>query len=431
MAFRKDFGQPNQNIVATFDANTGSARIFDEKTVTDKVPEPESPESENVEASELSTEHKEAKYQHAPASTEELSEEDRPFDPRREITLEEAQKIKPDAKLGDVMRTELEVPGAFGRMAAQTAKQVIIQKLREAERETIFEEYKDRTDTLVNGSIQRIEGRMVIVDIGHASALMPAQEQIRGEVYRPGSRLKFYIASVTQTSKGPEIIVSRAAKQLVAKMFMMEVPELESGMIEIKAVAREAGSRTKIAVFSNDSSIDPVGSCVGQRGTRVQTVISEIGGEKIDIIEWDADATRFISNALSPAKVLNVTLNEEEHKATVEVKDDQLSLAIGRAGQNVRLSSNLTGWRIDIVGETATQTPEATVEPTSEEASSTPAAETADGTNEAVKKEEGSLDEKSNGGDSEITAQSEEAAESGSEKPSVSATEGSDQSSNS
>lgn len=366
VAFRKDFGQENQNVVAEFDPSTGKARTFDEKTVTDKVPEPPVPEGgekDAAEDAEPSAPKKEisekppkptdadTKTTTTTEATPEQIEEERPFDPRREITLEDAKLIKPDAKIGDVIRTELEVPGEFGRMAAQTAKQVIIQKLREAERQTVFEEFKDRAGTLINGSIQRVEGRMVLADIGHATALLPPQEQIRSEVYRPGNRTKFYIVSVGQTPRGPEIIVSRSHPQLVAKLFEMEVPEIESGVIEIKLIAREAGSRTKLAVATNDPAIDPVGSCVGQRGTRVQTVISELGGEKIDIIEWDADPIKLISNSLSPAKVLNVTLNEETKLATVEVKEDQLSLAIGKAGQNVRLSSNLSGWKIDIISE--------------------------------------------------------------------------------
>lgn len=352
VAYRKDFGEENQNIVAEFEASTGGARIFDEKTVTDKVPEEPAEEAEeDAKADEPKGKKEKQKKKEEPHSDEEIPEEEKPFDPRREVTVEDAQELKKGAKVGDVIRTKLEVPGEFGRMAAQTAKQVIIQKLREAERETVFEEFKDRAETLITGTIQRVEGRMVLVDIGHATALLPPQEQIRGEVYTPSNRAKFYIVSVSQTPKGPEIILSRSHPQLVARLFEMEVPEIESGVIEIKAIAREAGSRTKIAVLSSDPAIDPVGSCVGQRGTRVQTVISEIGGEKIDIIEWDEDAVKFISNSLSPAKVLSVALDEEAKLAKVEVKEDQLSLAIGKAGQNVRLSSNLSGWKIDILSE--------------------------------------------------------------------------------
>jgi len=237
-------------------------------------------------------------------------------------------------------------------MAAQTAKQVIIQRLREAERENIFHEFKQREGEIINGTIQRIEGRMVLIDLGQTTALLPPPEQVPRERYSPGQRFKFYVVGVNQTSKGPEIILSRSHPEMVAKLFSVEVPEIGNDSVEIKSIAREAGSRTKIAVFTNQRNIDPVGSCVGQRGSRVQTIISEVGGEKIDIIEWDEDSAKYITNALSPAKVLSVKLNDEEKTALVEVKEDQLSLAIGKAGQNVRLSAKLTGWKIDILSDT-------------------------------------------------------------------------------
>ena len=265
--------------------------------------------------------------------------------------LSEARKIKPDAEVGDIIVQELEVPAEYGRVAAQTAKQVIIQKLREIERETIFEEYKTKEHELVNGIIQRIEGKMVYVDLGKVLAVMPPEEQVPGEPYRPGSKYKFYIVSVERGSKGPEIVVSRSHPEVLAKMFALEVPEIAAGTVEIKAIAREAGSRSKIAVVANQDNIDPIGSCIGQRGTRVQTIINELGGEKIDIIEWSEDSAQFIANALSPAQVLAVEIDGKERKAVAIVKEDQLSLAIGKAGQNVRLAAKLTGWKIDIASE--------------------------------------------------------------------------------
>jgi N utilization substance protein A len=267
------------------------------------------------------------------------------------ISLADAKALKEDAELGEELQTELFPPAAYGRMAAQTAKQVIVQRLREAERETIYNEYKGREGEIVTGIVQRVEGRMVLIDLGHTTALMPPPEQIEREQYTPGLRLKLYITSVSTTPKGPEIIVSRAHPEMVRKFFTVEVPEVQSGAVELKAISREAGSRTKVAVFTDQKNIDPVGSCVGQRGTRVQTIIGELNGEKIDIIEWSSDPVKFISNALSPAKVLSIKLDEANQSAIAEVKEDQLSLAIGKSGQNVRLAAKLTGWKIDIVGE--------------------------------------------------------------------------------
>ena len=282
----------------------------------------------------------------------ETDEEKKPvFDPKTMIPLYEAVTGKTDAKVGDEIRTELFPPNAYGRMAAQTAKQVIIQRLREAERETIFTKYKDREGQVINGTIQRVEGRVVFIDLGDAAAIMPPSERVDAENYQPGMRVKFYLVSINQAPKGPEIIVSRSHPDLVKKLFEFEVPEIASGAVEIKSVAREAGSRTKVAVLSKEPNIDPVGSCVGQRGTRVQTVISELGGEKIDIVEYEDDPVKFIINALAPAKILSVKINEPEKTALAEVKEDQLSLAIGRGGQNVRLAARLTGWKIDIIKE--------------------------------------------------------------------------------
>ncbi|MBI4415251.1 MAG: transcription termination/antitermination protein NusA, partial [Candidatus Kerfeldbacteria bacterium] len=269
-----------------------------------------------------------------------------------------------DANIGDIIKTELFPPENYGRMAAQTAKQVIIQRLREAERDMTFKEYSGRVGEIITGTVQRLEGRVVLVDLGHATAVMPPAEQVERERYMPGQRVKVFLIAVNSTTRGPEILVSRSHPDMVRKLFAQEVPEVASGVITIKAVAREAGSRTKIAVYTTEPNIDPVGSCVGQRGTRVQTVIAELGGEKIDIIQFEEDVVRFIINALSPAKVISVKLHEEERRAIAEVKEDQLSLAIGRAGQNVRLAAKLTGWRIDIVKENE---PEPQTQPAAEE----------------------------------------------------------------
>jgi len=349
VAYRKDFGQKNQNVVVDFDGETGKYDVYDEKTVVEKGPEPE-PEEGAVAEGAVKGEAKAEPTAVADAVVAEEDEEPK-FNPKTDITLEDAQKINKKYKIGDVIRTKLEVPAEFGRMAAQTAKQVIIQKLREAERETLYKEYQNKIGHIVTGMVQRVEGKVVLIDLGHAIAVMPPQEQIRGEMYMPSQRVKIFLVSVDKTNKGPEIIASRAHPDMVKELFMNEVPEIGSGAIDIKSIAREAGSRTKIAVVSNQDNIDPIGSCVGQRGTRVQTIINELGGEKIDIVEWADDAVRFIMNALSPAKVLSVKLDEEKKTAMAEVKEDQLSLAIGKGGQNVRLAAQLTGYRIDVVKE--------------------------------------------------------------------------------
>ena len=259
-----------------------------------------------------------------------------------------AREIKPDVELGEELVQELPVPGEFGRMAAQTAKQVIIQRLREAEREVVFNEYKDKEGSLINGAIQRMEAGNVLVDIGQATAIMPPQEQVRSERYSPGSQLRFFIKSVATSSRGPEVIVSRSSRELVRRLFEMEVPEIADNVVLIKSIAREPGSRSKVAVATEADNVDPVGSCVGQRGTRVQFIINELGGEKIDIIAWEGEDVAFIKNALSPAKVVDVALHEESRTAEAFVADDQFSLAIGKQGQNLRLASSLTGWKIDI-----------------------------------------------------------------------------------
>ena len=268
----------------------------------------------------------------------------------RQITLAEARQRDPEAKFGDFLSEPLP-PLDFGRIAAQSAKQVIVQKVREAERERQFEEYKDRIGDIVSGIVKRVEYGNVIVDLGRAEAIVRRDEGLPRESFRYGDRIRAYVYDVRQEQRGPQIFLSRTHPQFMAKLFMQEVPEIYDGIIEIKSVARDPGSRAKIAVVSRDSSIDPVGACVGMRGSRVQAVVNELQGEKIDIIPWSPDAASFIVNALAPAEVAKVVLDEDAERIEVVVPDDQLSLAIGRRGQNVRLASQLTGWDIDILTE--------------------------------------------------------------------------------
>ena len=344
-AYRKDFGEKNQNVKVVFNADNAQTAVFDVKTVVEDV----DLEEQEKQVEEL-RERKEAE--------EEIAEEDeiKRFNPRTEIMLSEAKEINPNYKIGDVIETKLEVPDEYGRMAAQTAKQVIIQRLREAERDHVFNEYQDKEGTLVLGTISRREGRRYLVDLGQATAVLPPEEQIPREGYNAGTRLNFYVVKVHMTNKGPEIILSRTHPDIVRELFAMEVPEIAAGNVEIKAISREAGSRSKVAVATDDESIDPIGSCVGQKGARIQTIINELGGEKIDIIEWEEDVKSFIANALSPAKVNEIQVNEDNTVAKVLVDDDQLSLAIGKSGQNVRLAAKLVNWKIDIVSSTAEAT---------------------------------------------------------------------------
>lgn len=272
-------------------------------------------------------------------------------DPRAEITLSDARKIKPDANIGDLVDVE-STPYNFGRIAAQTAKQVVLQRLREAEREMVYEEFIEREGDIVNGVVRRIEPKAVIIDLGKAEATLPASEQVPTEHYRQGQRLKVYMLEVHRTNKGPQIIVSRTHRNLLRRLFELEVPEIFNGTVEIKAIAREPGSRAKVAVAARQEGVDPVGSCVGLRGVRIQNIVSELGGEKIDVIQWHQDPAIFVANALSPAQVLNVEIDEAEKTATVIVPERQLSLAIGKEGQNARLAAKLTGWRIDIKAAT-------------------------------------------------------------------------------
>lgn len=270
-------------------------------------------------------------------------------EPGSQLTVEEAKKIKPDAQIGEMIVTG-SIPHKPGRIAAQTAKQVVMQRLREAERDLVFDEYADKKGEVLTATIQRIESRFISVDLGRTDAILPPQEQSQFERYRPGQQLKFYVVDVARTARGPEILVSRTHPDLLKRLFEMEVPEIFNGAVEIKAIAREPGSRSKVAVQSLQQGVDAVGACVGLRGIRIQNVVNELLGEKIDVIEWHDEPARFISNSLSPAVVEKVTLDDETHTATVVVPDRQQSLAIGREGQNARLAAKLTNWRIDIQG---------------------------------------------------------------------------------
>jgi N utilization substance protein A len=269
------------------------------------------------------------------------------FNPEKHIMIEEAKKKDKKIKVGDDLEEKLEPKGDYGRIAAQTAKQVIMQKIREAEKETVLNEYKDKEGEIVSGIVQRIEGRNIYFDIGRTLGILTKEEQIPQEFYRPGQRLKLYILRVEENPKGPLVFLSRAYPKFISKLFELEVPEISSGTVEIKSIAREAGSRTKIAVYSNQEGVDPIGSLVGQRGTRISAVINELGGEKIDAIEFSEDSKEYISNSLSPANVVEVKILEK-NKALALVPNDQLSLAIGKDGQNVRLAAKLTGWKIDV-----------------------------------------------------------------------------------
>jgi transcription termination/antitermination protein NusA len=310
-AYKKDYGDKGQVIEAEFDLKTGQTRLYQVEEVID--------DKEEIEK------------------------------PKQQLLLKDAKKIEKDTKVGDEIKTEV-TPSeiSFGRIAAQTAKQVITQKIREAEKDNIYKTYKEKEGELVNGVVQRIEKQTIFIDLGYVSGILPPFEQIKNERYKIGQRVKVYIKEVKKTPRGSEIILSRAEAEIVKKLFELEVPEVDAGTVEIKSLTREAGSRTKIAVKSTKDEIDPIGACVGQRGTRVQTIIAELGGEKIDIIEWDDNPVRFITNALAPAKIISVKLNEKDKHAIVEVAEDQLSLAIGKEGQNVRLAVKLTGWKIDI-----------------------------------------------------------------------------------
>jgi len=275
-------------------------------------------------------------------------------DPKNEIDLAEAQAINTSAAFGESIEIEA-TPTSAGRIAAQTARQVILQRLHEAEHNAVFEEYSGKEGDVVTGTVQRVEPRQVLVDIGHAEAILPPSEQAKNERYRVGQRLRVYVLEVARTSRGPQVIVSRAHRNLLRRLFELEIPEIYNGAVEIKSVAREAGQRSKVAVAARQEGIDPVGCCVGLRGIRIQSIVNELNGERIDVIPWDPNAAKFISNALSPAQITSVALDEAARTATVVVPDKQLSLAIGKEGQNARLAARLTGWRIDIKNATAAE----------------------------------------------------------------------------
>ena len=325
-AYKKEYGKKGQIVRATFDPDNGKTEFFQVKAVVDR-------EKVIMEDEE---------------ETDDDAEKIR-FNPEHHILLDDAQKIKTDAKVDDELTFPLEEKGDYGRIAAQTAKQVIIQKIREAEKVSVMEEYGKREGDIVSGTVQRVERGNLFVDMGRTNAILPYEEQIPGERYKQGERIRAYLYKVEETPRGIFLKLSRSHPKFLEKLFAMETPEIASGVVEIKSVAREAGSRSKVAVVSHDSHVDPVGSLVGQRGVRVSTVMSELGGEKIDIIEWSPNTKQFIEDALSPARVLSVEITSEEEKhARVDVAADQQSLAIGRGGQNVRLAAKLTGWRIDI-----------------------------------------------------------------------------------
>ena len=308
-AYKRNFNQA-QNVRVDLNLDKGSIRVFSRKDVVEEVE-----------------------------------------DDRLQISLEDAKVINPAYQLEDIVEQEV-TPRNFGRIAAQTAKQVVTQRVREAERGLIYEQYVDREDDIVTGVVERLDARNIYVGLGKVEAALPVNEQIQGETYRPHDRIKVYITKVERTTRGPQVIVSRTHPGLLRRLFEMEVPEIYEGIVEIKSIAREAGDRSKISVYAHNEEVDPVGSCVGAKGARVQTIVNELNGEKIDIVEWSEDPVVFVANALSPSKVLDVQVNEEEKSTTVVVPDYQLSLAIGKRGQNARLAAKLTGWKIDIKSET-------------------------------------------------------------------------------
>mgnify|MGYP001101753595 CR=1 FL=1 len=348
-AYKKDYGKKGQIIKAKMDLDTGQTEFYKVKLVVDESLVRFDEEEEIVD-----------------------EEDDRiKFNEESHITLEDAKRIKTNIQVGEEIIFPLDTHEDYGRIAAQTAKQVIIQKIREAEKDSIWEEYSGREGEILSGKVQKMERGNVYVDLGRTLAILPYEEQIRGEYYRQGERIRAYLYEVEETPRGVVLRLSRSHPKFVEKLFEMEAPEIATGTVEIKAIAREAGGRTKMAVWSEDPNIDPIGSCVGQKGSRVSTVINELGGEKIDIIEWSPDPDQFITNALSPAKILALTLNEEEKMAQIEVIPDQFSLAVGRGGQNARVAAKLTGWKINIsvppeMAETEEQTEAVSADPETE-----------------------------------------------------------------
>jgi len=345
-AYKKEYGEKSQVIKAKLDPKTGHADFWQVKTVMDETMIYSAEELEQMKlAAASAVETKEPAA--APAGAMAGEVEKVKFNMEKHIMVEDAKLEDPDVKPGDEIKIPLIEKHDFGRIAAQTAKQVIIQKIREAEKETIFADFKLKEGEIISGIVQRIENRTAFMDIGKTTGVLNREEQVPGEFYRPAQRLKAFVLKVEQTSKGPIIFLSRAYPKFVSKLFELEVPEIGAGQVVVKSIAREAGSRTKIAVFSTMEGIDPIGAAVGQRGTRVSAVINELGGEKIDIIEYSEDTAKYITNALSPAKIMEVRILPK-NKALAVVPNDQLSLAIGKDGQNVRLAAKLTGWKIDV-----------------------------------------------------------------------------------
>lgn len=333
-AYKRDYGERGQIVRAHFDIETGATSFEQVKIVVDE--------------SMLRKENEEDVSPEAPTDIGAQEEPKIFFNPERHIMIEEARNIKKDAQPKDELVFPLEPQQNYGRIAAQTAKQVIIQRLREAEREAVWEEFENREGEVISGVVQRIDGRNVFVDVGRTVAILPHAEQVSHERYRVGERIKALVVFTEKGPKGTGIYLSRIHPRFAIKLFEIEVPEIAQGLVEIKAIAREAGSRSKIAVASHAEGVDPVGSLVGQKGVRVNTVISELGGEKIDVAEWSEDPEIFITNALSPAKIEHITLDTDRALATVVVDEGQYSLAIGRGGQNVRLAAKLTGWKIEV-----------------------------------------------------------------------------------
>jgi transcription termination/antitermination protein NusA len=330
-AYRKDAFAPNQSISVKISPVTGKVQVFLERTVVESV-----------------------------------------TDARIEMSLAEARRVKSDAQIGDIISVEA-TPANAGRIAAQTAKQVILQRLHEAEHSAIIEEYAGREGAVISGLIQRVEPRQILVDLGRTEAVMPSTEQVPGERYRVGQRLKVNIVEVAKTPKGPRVVVSRSHPDLVRRLFEVEVPEIHAGVVEVKSIAREAGSRSKVAVAAKQEGVDPVGCCVGLRGIRIQNIVSELNGEKIDVVAWSSDPASFIANALNPAQIVAVELSRAEGVASVVVPDRQLSLAIGKEGQNVRLAAKLTGWRIDIKSASTAEANRIAAEPVKESEATAPA----------------------------------------------------------
>ncbi len=337
-AYKREYGKRGQVVRAMLDMDSGTVSFEQVKTVVDNTMVRFPEEGEEI-------------PEEAPRHADEEAEEGKlpPFDTEKHILIEDARRIKRGAELGEEFVFPLEPQDDFGRIAAQTAKQVIIQKIREAEKLSVLEEFGTKKNEIVSGLVQRMERGAVFIDLGRATGIIPYEEQIPGERFRPGERIQAYLYAVDEGFRGVYLRLSRSHPRFLVKLFEMEAPELASGSLEVKGIAREPGSRTKIAIASLDPHVDPVGSLVGQRGVRVSTVTAALGGERIDVIEWSEDQKAFIKESLSPASILEVELNEEAHRATVTVTEDQQSLAIGRGGQNVRLAAKLTGWNIDII----------------------------------------------------------------------------------